>query len=216
MKKGNFLSLFFVCFSVLFLDNLSVSAEWEKPKINLINSYRYLLRESHGIYIKRAQAEFSYSRGSDTFSRIKFTPFIEMRNNLSKSRKLEQKETGLELGADVFKWLYLGESLQYARYNLDWANYIWHPRIKYAFEAETRLTLSLPIFDMGDGESISAYLSDEFTYSFRLSEGVRNEVALGLSIPIKSYLEANLGWRHIDRIHDFDSDAIEAAVTLIF
>lgn len=207
--------VYFFIFVFLTCINTIAFAGWEKPKVKFSNSYRYLIREKHSIYLERAELEFSYGRNGDKFSKVKIIPFIELRNNVQKE-KMEHKEIGLEIGADVFDWLYIGESFQYTRYNYDWTNYLWHSRIKYAGEAETRLMFSFPICEIDEDRKIKAYLLDEFTYSFKLAEGTRNEAVLGLTIPIVKYIDIGLDWRHIDRIHDFDSDAIEAGLTLHF
>ncbi|MDP1852923.1 MAG: hypothetical protein Q8L26_01770 [Candidatus Omnitrophota bacterium] len=195
--------------------NAAAFAEWEKPKVEFSNSYRYLFRERHSIYIQRGEFKFSYDRGTDNFAKIKLSPFIELRNNLQKD-KLEYKEIGFEFGTDIFPWFYAGESFQYSRYNYDWVNWLWHPRIKYAAEAETRLKFMLPVYQLSEERKIIAYVLNEFTYSFKLAEGTRNEVVLGITIPVTKYTEIGFDWRHIDRIHDFDSDALEANVSLIF
>lgn len=190
-------------------------AEWEKPEVNLSSSYRYLIRERHSIYIQRCELDFLYRRDTEKFSRLKLSPFVELRDNIQRD-KLEHGEAGIEIGVDIFDWLYVGESFQYTRYNYDWENYIWHPRIKYAYEAETRTMFSLPIYEISQGKKIIAYALDEFTYSFKLSEGTRNEAVLGLIIPVTKHVDIGFDWRHIDRIHDFDSDAIETSLTLHF
>lgn len=210
MKRIYFFVLIFLASA-----NITAFAEWEKPVVKLTNSYRYLIREKHSIYIQRGELDFSYKRDTDKFSKIKLLPFIELRNNVQKE-KMEHKEIGLEIGLDIFDWLYLGESFQYTRYNYDWTNYIWHPRIKYSGEAETRTMFSLPIYKIDEERKIRIYALDEYTYSFKLGEGTRNEGVLGIIIPITKYLETGLNWRHIDRIHDFDSDAIEATLILTF
>lgn len=199
----------------LLLGNSSVFAQWKAPELKLSNSYRYLLREHHGIYIQRGEVEFSYCFERDMFSRVKISPFIELRNNLQKDR-LEHKEIGLTLGLDLTPWFYIAESLQYTRYNYDWINYIWHQRIKYATEAETHVMFSFPVKEIGQDKQVRLYLLDELTYSFRLDEVTRNETVVGFMVPLVKHLEGNFSWRHIDRVHDFDSDALELTLSLIF
>lgn len=210
MKRAYFFTLvLLICY------NAAVFAEWEKPKVELSNSYRYLVRERHSIYIQRGEFKFSYDRGTDNFAKIKLSPFIELRNNSQKD-KLEYKEIGFEFGTDIFPWFYAGESFQYSRYNYDWVNWLWHPRIKHAAEAETRLKFMLPVCQLSEERKIIAYVLNEFTYSFKLTEGTRNEVVLGITIPVAKYVDIGFDWRHIDRIHDFDSDAIETGLTIVF
>lgn len=211
MRKILFFFLAFLLFSAAI-----ASAEWQKPQVNVTNTLRRLLREDESIYIQRASVDFLYNTGNGLFSKVKLSPFIELRNNLNRSNKLEHKESGIEIGADFVPWCYGGLSFQYTRYNYDWTNYIWHSRIKYAAEAEGILKFTLPVMELAEDKEIEAYLSDEFLYSFKLSEGTRNEVVLGLNVPLIKYLEANIDWRHIDRIHDFDSDAVEAGLILSF
>ena len=210
MRKILLAFIFALC-----LDCSAATADWQKPEVRISNAYRYLVRERHSIYIQRGEIDFSYQRDSDRFSKFLFSPFIELHNNLQTDR-LERKETGLEVGTDITPWFYIGESLQYTRYNYDWTDYIWHPRIKYAAEAETRIMFSLPVGSIGEDKKIRAFLLDEYTYSFRLTQPTRNELSVGVKAPLMRYLQGSFAWRHIDRIHDFDSDALEATLTLVF
>ncbi len=210
MRKILLALIFVLCF-----DCSNVIADWQKPEVRLSNAYRFLVRERHSIYVQRAEIDFFYQRDTDRFSRLLFSPFIELHNNLQTDR-LERKETGLEVGTDITPWFYIGESLQYTRYNYDWTDYIWHPRIKYAAEAETRLKFNFPLADIGENRKINAYFIDEYTYSFRIEQPTRNELVLGVMVPFHKHAEFSFGWRHIDRIHDFDSDALEVNLTLVF
>jgi hypothetical protein len=196
--------------SLFFLGNRFTFAEWQRPEFKISNIYRYLLREQYGIYIRRIDLDFFYTREDDFISKIKLASFFELRDDLQRD-KLEHKEAGLELGLDLVPGFYLGETLQYTRYNYDWVDYIWHPHIKHALESETRVVFTFPLNSL-----IKFYISDEMTYNFKVEEFNRNEAVLGLVISAIKYLEGSLDWRHIDRIHDFDSDALEVSLTLTF
>ena len=45
---------------------------------------------------------------------------------------------------------------------------------------------------------------------------MRNEVAIGVIMPIGEYVEAGINWRHIDRIGHYDSDVLETTLALVF
>ncbi len=134
---------------------------------------------------------------------LKLCPFIETRYHFH-SHKLCRSEFGFEAGTDLFKWLYWAESLQYA---------ILHPG-RDTIELESILRFHHP-FWIKD-KKIEAYIFNEHTFAFVIGEGKRNEIGLGINWLAEDDIELLLGWRHIDRIHNYDSDQIEASLFFSF
>lgn len=192
----------------------SVFAHWDKKsKVSWTQLLRYDLRhDDHSLYTNHLSITFNYSDKREK-PLLKLMPFFELRRNIDRDL-WERKELGIEISKDIFPWLYLGEGIQAV-----WLKEAYREvpigRSKDSTESETRLVFSHNLFS-NKHISVKGYLLDEYTYDFGRGEGTRNEVAMGLTTPIGKYIETDIHWRHIDRIHDYDSDTIEASVTLIF
>jgi len=146
---------------------------------------------------------------------LKLIPFVEIRRNIERNF-WERKELGLETGKDFFPWVYLGESIQYVWTREDLTN-VYYPAYekKDYMESETRLLLSHNLLS-SRYLKLKGFILNEYTYDFDKGKGARNEVAIGLIMPLGKYIETQINWRHIDRVHYYDSDTVEAAVTLVF
>lgn len=181
----------------------------KKPEFRLEELYRYDKREdNHHLYTNRASAAFTYRDNKDK-ALFRLKPFFEIRRNIEK-HFWERKEWGVEIGKDVFEWFYLGEAIQRVWYKEDFQERQVYKRGNDT-ESETRLLLSHKLIS-----KLGGFFLNEYTYDFNKGAGIRNEAVLGLVMPLNKYLEAQIDWRHIDRIHFYDSDNFEAVVTLIF
>lgn len=192
----------------------SVFACWDKkPVFRWTQLLRYDTRQSNNqLYTQRLLATFNYL-GKGEKPLWKVIPFFEIRRNINKDL-WEREELGIEIGKDIFPWLYLGEGIQ-AVWLKEPYREIPIGKSRDSTESETKLVFSHNLIS-NKHISLKGYLLDEYTYDFDRGEGTRNELAMGLTTPIGKHIETNINWRHIDRIHDFDSDAIEASVTLVF
>ena len=198
-------------FLLLFASNSFAS--WNKPEFRLSELYRYDCRdEGHELFITRASVILNYANASGE-QLFKIVPFFEARRNIKKSL-WERKELGLEIGRDFLSWLYLGEAVQWCWTDEDYQRYRQYAKRKYA-ESETRLLLSHKLFSIGSRE-LKGFVLNEYTYDFNKGRGIRNELAGGFTLPIVKHLEMQINWRHIDRIHFYDSDVAEGAFTLVF
>lgn len=200
---------------ILILFSFSTSfAVWDKkPEFRWIQLYRYDSREdNHQLYTNRLSFTFNYLDNKEK-SLFKLTPFFEIRRNIDKDL-WERKELGVEVGKDIFPWLYLGDAIQHG-----WMKEDYHYPADYVkrdyTESETRLCFSHQLLSY-KSLNLKGFVLNEYTYDFNVGAGVRNEVAIGLIVPVGKYLETGINWRHIDRIHYYDSDTFEATVTLVF
>lgn len=202
------------CGLILLFINFGVFASWDKrPEINFMQLYRYDLRQdNHKLYINRFSTTFNYL-SNKVKSLFKLTPFFEIRRNINKDC-WERKELGIELGKDIFSWLYFGEAIQKGWQKEDYRYYANYERRDYA-ELETRLLLKLPLLSH-KYIKLKGFILNEYTYDLDRGAGKYNEVAIGLIVPIGRYMKTDINWRHIDRIHYYDSDVFEASLTLIF
>ncbi len=189
-------------------------AAWDrKPHFRWTQRYRHDLRQdNHQLYLNRFSPELNYLDKQNK-SLVKFIPFFEIRRNIDKDL-WERKELGIEIGKDIFSWLYLGEAIQKGWMKEDYSTYANYEKRDY-LESETRLLLSHNLL-ASKYIKLKAFILDEYTYDFDKGEIRRNELAAGLVIPIGKYIETETNWRHIDRIHYYDSDVLEASISIVF
>jgi len=201
---------------ILLLSFSTVFAVWDKkPELRWLTLYRLDDRRSHdSLYINRVSAMFDFQNAEEK-SLFKVTPFSEFRRNFERNL-WERIETGVEVGKDFTPWFYLGEGIQsvWLREDYTIAKYN-HTKRRDSTESETRLVLSHQLFS-NQHITLKGFFMDEYTYDFDLGRGVRNEVAVGIAVPIGKHFETSLNWRHVDRIHDFDSDTLEFGAALVF
>ncbi len=111
---------------------------------------------------------------------------------------------GGEAGIDLLKWVYWGEQIYYAWYKRDYDRFVLRSKLTFNFPFKVfSLNPSLRIFE-------------EHRYSLTEGEGFRNDVGVGVNLPVTKIFSCYLGWRHADRIHRFDTDYIEGKIVLNF
>ncbi|RKY30213.1 MAG: hypothetical protein DRP74_07450 [Candidatus Omnitrophota bacterium] len=115
---------------------------------------------------------------------------------------------------NITPWFYLGESVQKGWMYENYEYYSIFDKRDYT-EAETRIIFSHGILE-NEKIKLKGFALAELSYDFHKKEGVRNELVAGVILPINKNFEAELNWRHIDRVHYYDSDVVETALTLIF
>lgn len=177
------------------------------------HALRYDLRGSDDLYLTRFWTETKYDLAAFDKT-LKISPFIETRYHFDLD-KWYRTELGTELGIDLFKWLYFGESLQYVfqdRKILERESRL--PQNKNFPELETRLVATFPFKIKTLNPKL--YILEEHTFNLKEGEGTRNEIGAGFNLQINKHIEILLGWRHVDRIHDYDSDQLETALTFKF
>lgn len=210
MKKKRivFFMIVFLCFFIT-----SAFARFSgKPSFRLEELYRFDIKTSKSnLVITRLNAALSYL-GAGKKEAFKLIPYIEGQWNHKYDTWIRHK-VGLEIGRDIFKWLYLGQGFHYA--DLD-----ENDRDREIFrkddtaEGLTRVKVSFPLPKMKN--KLKGYIMNEFTYNLEENEGYRNDSIIGAVMPIGKNAEANLDWRHIDRIHYYDSDTVEVSLALLF
>ena len=201
--------------SSLLLAPASVNAGWtKKPEFRLTYLYRYDLRKDfRNIYADCISATFSYLDDQGR-SLLKLTPFFEMSREI-KWDIWERKEIGLEIGKDIFPWVYFGDAIQkvWTRENdIDWVIPFYEKR-DY-MESETRLCFSRNLLSVKNFK-VKGFILDEYIFDFDRGAWLCNEVAIGIILPLSKYVEAKVNWGHIKR-HNYDSDTAEFSLSLIF
>lgn len=190
------------------------SAGWDrKPEFRFNHLYHFDLRKhKHQLYTNRISAGFLY-RDTQEKALFKLEPFFEARINIHKSL-WERKLLGAEIGKDIFPWAYLGEAIQQNWAKEDYKHYADYEKKSHR-ESVTRLLFSRNLLS-GGRIKLKGFVLNEYTFDFNRGAGICNEVAIGVSSPLNKHVEATINWRHIDRIHYYDSDTFEASVTLVF
>lgn len=144
---------------------------------------------------------------------IRFVPFFEYQANLD-TNTWWRKEVGLEVGTDFFDGiLYCGASFQH----------VWQKEENYSVEKleettewESRFVITPPIYWWIFNDRVKLRLFEEYTYDFTRGQGTFNEVGLILDWQVFEWLKVPIGFRHTDRVHDFDADTLELSVLFSF
>ena len=175
--------------------------------------YRYDTRQdNHQLYTNHFSLVFNYLSEKNK-PLLKLIPFFEIRRNID--RELwERKELGMEIGKDILPWLYVGEAIQKGWMKENYRYCADYEKRDYT-ESETRLLFNHNLLS-NKYIKLKGFVLNEYTYDFDKGQATRNELIAGFIIPLGKYIETDISWRHIDRIHTYDSDTIEASVTLVF
>lgn len=189
-------------------------AGWEKkPEFRWMQFYRWDRHfDADGLYCSRFSLGFNYldAQGQPLF---KLIPFFEMRRNLDVDL-WERRELGMEIGKDILPFLYLSERVQHVWKNEEWIKPQLFQKENTA-EAITRLMLSRKFFNK-NSFYVKGFIIEDYTYDIDDGGGKRNEVIIGAGVPLGKHWESACNWRHIDRIHFFDTDTFEVSLTLVF
>ena len=204
-----------LCLAIFLALSFSIAyGDWsKKPELRWTQLYRYDTRkDDHQLYTNRVSFTFDYLNKEES-PLFKLTPYFEIRRNVDQGL-WERKELGIEIGRDVTGWFYIGEAIQGVWVKDDYRDSGIYKKRDYA-ESETKLLFSRTLLD-NEYVNLKGFILDEFTYDFGEGRGMRNEIAIGVIMPIGKYAEADIHWRHIDRIGHYDSDVLETVLTLVF
>lgn len=142
----------------------------------------------------------------------KMIPFVEQRYSINRNKR-ERTMAGIEFGVEPVDFLYIAEQLRYSWYSKvsSRSSLIKHTNMP---EALTKIIFSRQLIP--GKEILKGYAGSEHTYDFRDGRSTRVEVIAGLLAALSKDWQANVDWRHRDRIHDFDCDTFEASVSYDF
>jgi len=207
-------ALALVIFLFQFQCSISV-AEIEKAGFENQHSVRISIRsddDDYNLYSTRAQGYLDYNLpGLDRTIRI--LSFFEYQSNFD-TDTWWRKEVGAEIGTTFFKdCFYVGGSFQH----------VWQKEENYPVELldettewESRFVISPPLQWGVFKERLTLRLFEEYTYDFRRGQGTFNEVGVILDWQVSQNLRLPIAFSHLDRIHDFDSDAIKFSLLFSF
>ena len=190
-----------ICFVTL---DVGPSAFAIRPGLRFAQGNRVNLRSKEEIpneVLGRAEIEW-IAQG-----RYQLLPFVEARRNVDRS-SWSRIELGTEIGTQMLPWFYLGQGI----------HHVWispgddHP------EWETRTLWSAPLSPLKvRSQPLMVYALNEYTYNLAIGTGIRNEIAVGFKVPLPvPHFHALFGWRHVDLIHDPDTDQFETSLQAEF
>lgn len=164
------------------------------------------------LYLTRAGLSIDYNL--DYLDKvIRISPFFEYQHNLDIDTWW-RRESGIEMGVSFFNGnFYIGASFQHIWQRAE--NFPDEP-LEQTTEWESRFIITSPIPWGIFKDRVKLRLFDEYTFDFTRGQGTFNEVGVTVDWQIYSWLRLPLGWRHIDRIHDFDSDWLEFSILFSF
>ena len=205
----------FISFVILaFFCSLAYAAI-ERPAARYSVLFNNDIRHSEeNFYAHRVEVFFTKKlNGASGYEMVgKMIPFVDLRYSVER-RKRERTMTGVEFGLEPLSFFYVAQQFRYSWYSeaLHETGIIENTNRP---EALTKITLSHRLIP--GKEIVTSYLSGEYTYDFRDGRGARIETIIGLLTAFGKDWEANLDWRHRDRIHNADCDTFEASVAYNF
>jgi hypothetical protein len=114
-------------------------------------------------------------------------------------------ELGGELGMMPFSWFYVGQGIHQA--------WLHDGNDQPEWEVRTLFTVPLSLFTSLRTKLPELYALNEYTYDLRRGSGIRNEMGVGLRIPLPMpRFSVLFGWRHVDWVHSSDMDQFEGAL----
>lgn len=139
---------------------------------------------------------------------LEMTVFSEAQWNLDTS-EWEKITMGAEIGKYVSKWLYLGQSLQFMSGEM--LDYMAFKVDNISIDSTTKIAIGIPII-----EDLCLSLFEEYSINIEKGRDEYCETGIELNYDIRGHCSIGAGWRHTDRIHNFDSDYISSSITLNF
>jgi hypothetical protein len=179
--------------------NSAYSAEI-KNKSSLLLDIR---NSDNSIYLNR----FSVSKDIPEYD-IKTSLFAELQWNSGISR-WEKITAGAEAEKPFLKYFYCGESVHFIYGQL--LDYMTFDPGNLSLEATTKLGFVYPL-----SKKLSFRVCNEYSYNLEKGSAGLNEVLVDLPYQINDNLCFGIGWRHVDRIHAFDSDYAVTSITSKF
>jgi len=168
------------------------------------NSFLLDIRNrDNSIYLNRFSISKNIAEGD-----MEASLFGELQWHFGTSR-LEKVTSGAEVEKIFLKYIYCGESVQFIYGQL--LDYMTFKPSNISMEATTKLGFIFPL-----SKKLSFRVWNEYSYNLEKGAAGLNEVLIEIPYKITKNLDFEIGWRHTDRIHAFDSDYATSSLTLYF
>ena len=168
------------------------------------NEYLYDVRDDDGnIYRNR----LSIHKKLDAQD-IDISGFGETQWNF-KSNDWEKLMLGAEVKKKLFRYFYVGQSFQFISGQI--LDYMTFGADSRSIDTTTKIIFKYPML-----KHLDLKLFEE--YSINLEEGRDecNEIGAEIIYNLKDSCSLGVGWRHTDRIHNFDTDYVTSSIKLRF
>ena len=168
------------------------------------NEYLYDVRDDDGnIYRNR----LSIHKKLDAQD-IDISGFGETQWNF-KSNDWEKLMLGAEVEKKLFRYFYVGQSFQFISGQI--LDYMTFGTDSRSIDTTTKIIFKYPVL-----KHLDLKLFEE--YSINLEEGRDecNEIGAEIIYNLKDSCSLGVGWRHTDRIHNFDTDYVTSSIKLRF
>lgn len=201
-----------VSFFIFFI-GLPAYAEVRKAGVENIHTLRANVHiAENNFYLTRIQGYVDWGfKGVEQPLRI--APFWEYQSNLT-TNTWWRKEAGIEIGREFFNdCFYTGASFQH----------VWQKEENYPVELldettewESRFVITPPIKWGLFKDKLKLRFFDEYTFDFSRGQYTINEVGITLEWVVGENLRIPAGWRHVDRVHDYDNDMMDVSLVFCF
>ncbi|MDP8260466.1 MAG: hypothetical protein P9L96_05700 [Candidatus Gygaella obscura] len=186
---------------------------WQEPVYKIDTGYRYDLRHpDKDIYFVSLQASLEYEDLFEDLDVI-IRPFVNF--NWNQDRNIwEHKELAVALDVPLTDWFTLTQDVRASWYKEDMRNYGIIEK-EYFTESATTILLKHVLLD-NTKLKLEGFFANTYLFNLDKGEATRNELCVGFIFPVNEHFKSQIDWRHIDRIHYYDSDTLEALITWEF
>jgi hypothetical protein len=144
---------------------------------------------------------------------MEISGFCEAQWNI-KMQAWEKNTAGFEAKKCLFEYFYFGESLQFISGKM--LDYMVFSPGKQSVETVTKLELIFPVLEKTLKKKLTLRSFEEYSYNLEKGSAGLNEVGIEFDYALKKEISVGFGWRHTDRIHNFDTDYCSSSFTLKF
>jgi hypothetical protein len=131
-----------------------------------------------------------------------------------KTKVWEKMTAGFEAEKCFFKYLYAGQSIQYISGEI--LDFMTFSPGDMSAETTTKLSAIFPVFKNSLEEKLFMRFWEEYSYNLEKGAAGLNEVGIEFNYNLKENICLGFGWRHTDRIHNFDTDYCSSSFSLKF
>jgi len=139
---------------------------------------------------------------------MEISGFLEAQWNLE-TDEWEKLLFGIEAGAWPWKYLYIGQSLQ--SISGEMLDYMAFDANGDSIDTTTKISLEIPLV-----KEFSLRVFEEYSVNIEKGRDEYCEAGTEVSYSPKDSYSIAIGWRHTDRIHNFDTDYMSSSLTLRF
>lgn len=204
INMANLIKILFMSAQLIFIANHAMG-------INLADRNEFLKDtrcDDGDIYLNRISAYKNYEN-----SGVNLGCFGEIQRNTKKS--LWEKITiGLEAEKRLFKYLNAGQSIQYISGEI--MDFMTFSPGNQSIETTLKLNSIIPLSESLFKKRLALRIWDEYSYNLEKGSAGLNETGIEFNCAFKENARLGFGWRHSDRIHNFDTDYCSASIYLEF